>query len=66
MTVKDLLNHTESDVKIIIAWNNSVVPFNRNEPISKDAFSDYLIDKIFISDENTLEISLKIVPLKAD
>lgn len=66
MTVKDLLKCTESKVKITIAWNGCIVPFNRNDPICQDAYNNYLIDNIVIIDESTLEINLKIVPLKAD
>ena len=66
MTVKDLLKHTESKVKITIAWDGQLIPFDRSNPISVDAFNQYLIDRIAVLDENDLEINLKIVPLKAD
>lgn len=66
MTVKDLLKCTESKVKITIAWDGQLIPFDRSNPISVDAFNQYLIDRIVFLDENDLEINLKIVPLKAD
>lgn len=66
MTVKDLLKCTESKVKITIAWDGQLIPFDRSNPISVDAFNQYLIDRIVVLDENDLEINLKIVPLKAD
>ena len=66
MTVKDLLKCTESKVKITIAWGGQLIPFDRSNPISVDAFNQYLIDRIVVLDENDLEINLKIVPLKAD
>lgn len=66
MTVKDLLKCTESKVKILIAWDGQLIPFDRSNPISVDAFAQYIIDRIVVDDENSLEINLKIVPLKAD
>ena len=66
MTVKDLLKCTESKVEITIAWDGQLIPFDRSNPISVDAFNQYLIDRIVVLDENNLEINLKIVPLKAD
>ena len=66
MTVKDLLKCTESKVKITIAWDGQLIPFDRSNPISVDAFNQYLIDRIVVLDEKDLEINLKIVPLKAD
>lgn len=66
MTVKDLLKCTESKIKIVIAWDGQLIPFDRSNPVSVDAFNQYLIDRIVILDESTLEINLKIVPLKAD
>lgn len=46
MTVKDLLKCTESKVKITIAWDGQLIPFDRSNPISVDAFNQYLIDRI--------------------
>lgn len=64
MTVKDVLNHTKPDTEIVIACFEKIIPFDRDDAICQDAFNNYLVDKLVIIDENTIEINLKMAPVK--
>ena len=64
MTVKDVINHTEPQTKIVIACFEKIIPFDRDDAICQDAFNNYLVDKLVIIDDNTIEINLKIAPVK--
>lgn len=66
MTVKEVLTHTDHDMKIVLACNDSIIPFNRHDVICQDAFNNYVVDRLIIADGHTLEIDIKTIPLKAD
>lgn len=65
ITVRDVLSLLKPTNEICLAWGASAVRFSADDPLSVDAYGDYIVSGICASARNAFEIELKMVPLRA-
>jgi hypothetical protein len=65
MTVKDLCTATKGFCNVTICNEGSrIITVNAGDTITLEAFANYVIENVMISDQENLEITLKMRPVK--
>ena len=66
MTIKDLDNVMNTDCKFFMVDNGDLYPLNRESTLAMTIYSDYVIAGIWVTGRDTIEISLKMQPIKKE
>ena len=64
MTVKEAISVLKDAKTIVLGYGSDSIPFNMHNPISLDAFGDYIVDKINGSEDEYYEINIAMRPIK--
>ena len=64
MTVKEAISVLRSAKTISLGYGDNVVPFDKDNPLSLDAFGQYVVDEIRGSEDDYYEISIAMRPVK--
>lgn len=64
MTVKEAIGVLKSAQKIVIGYGSDSVPFNKDNPVSVDAFGDYIVDDIKGFEDDYYEINILMKPVR--
>ena len=64
MTIREVVKVLKNVEKISIAYNGGFVPFNKYDQLMLDAYGRYVVDEISALEEDSIEISVAMVPLK--
>lgn len=65
MTVNDAIKVLKSAQNISLGYGDSIIPFDKDNPISLSAFGDYIVDEIRGGEGDYYEISIAMQPVKA-
>lgn len=64
MTVKDAVRVLKSANAVALRYGDDIVPFDKDNPLSMEAFGQYLVAEIRGSDDDYYEISVAMRPAK--
>lgn len=64
MTVKEAISVLKDAKTIVLGYGSDTIPFNMHNPISLDAFGNYVVEKINGDAEEYYEISILMRPVK--
>jgi hypothetical protein len=64
MTVKEAVRVLKSAKTISLCYGDNVVPFDKDNPLSLDAFGMYVVDEIRGMEDDYYEISIAMRPVK--
>ena len=64
MTVKEAVRVLKSAREISLGYGDNIVPFDKDNPLSLDAFGNYVVDEIRGSEGDYYEISIAMRPIK--
>jgi len=64
MTIKELCKLIPEDHKTLLAINGNILPFGHSDPFQLDAFGAYEIQNIYAPVADTIEIEIKMQPVK--
>lgn len=64
MTVKEAVRVLKSAKTITLGYGDNIVPFDKDNPLSMDAFGQYVVDEIRGLEDDYYEISIAMRPIK--
>lgn len=64
MTVKEAISVLKSAKTIALGYGDNLVPFDKDNPLSVDAFGCYVVEEIKGGEDEYYEISIAMRPIK--
>lgn len=65
MTVKEVVKVLKTAKKIVLGYGANAVPFDKDDMLMMDAFSDYIVEEIRCEGEGYYEVNVAMRPMKA-
>ena len=65
VSVKDVVRLFRTSDEINISWGGCLIPFDPENSLLLDAYGGYSVKAVHANGENSLEIDLETVPVKA-
>jgi hypothetical protein len=64
MTVREAISVLKTAQKIAIGYGSDSIPFNKDNPVSLDAFADYIVDDIKGFGDDYYEVNILMKPVR--
>ena len=64
MIVKEIVKVLKEAKEIMLYYGSDAIPFDRNNPISLDAFGKYVVDEVRGISEDCYEVTIAMRPVK--
>lgn len=64
MTVKDAVKVLKTATKIVLGYGANAVAFDKNDPLTMDAYGSYMVDEIKCEGDGYYEVNIVMRPVR--